>query len=79
MSDFETEPSALVTNLCSESFTLLVLMHGIRYSRPRRSISDMEFTEKKPLSTSISPSLDPTTETVFQAQIDDFTQGFVHG
>ena len=43
--------SVLATNLRSESFTLLVLVHGIRYSRLRRSISDIEFTEKKPLST----------------------------
>ena len=55
-------PSVLATNLRSESFTLLVLVHGIRYSRLRRSISDIEFTEKKPLSTRISPSLDPTAE-----------------
>ena len=60
---FEMRSSVLATNLCGESFTLLVLVHGIRYSRLRRSISDIEFTEKKPLSTRISPSLDPTAET----------------
>ena len=56
-------PSVLAANLRSESFALLVLVHGVRYSRPRRSISDIEFTEKKPLSARISPSLDPTAET----------------
>ena len=63
MSDLEIRSSVSVANPFSARFTFPFRGHGIRYSRLRRSISDTEFTEKKPLSIRIRPSLDPTAET----------------